>query len=138
VTTLIPADLPTLQAALAVPATKLYTPAAGLAPEYETIELLSGQFPSLSLEQLLKKLDAEAKLDGRYFLCNQEQLLDTARVLGKVSGVAAAAAEAVVRWRHCQLCWRHSLLWAHQQYVVLASLHPHMCSSKPPPPCTAP
>jgi hypothetical protein len=26
------------------------------------------------------------------------------------------------------------LLWAHQQYVVLASLHPHMCSSKPPPP----
>jgi hypothetical protein len=73
-----------LNKALAVPLEKLSTPAAGLAPEYETVELLSSQFPELSLEQLLRKLDGEARLDGRYFLCNQEQLLETARMLGKV------------------------------------------------------
>jgi hypothetical protein len=36
------------------------------------------------LEQLLRKLDAEARLDGRYFVCNQEQLLETAHMLGQV------------------------------------------------------
>jgi hypothetical protein len=73
-----------LNKALAVPLEKLSTPAAGLAPEYETVELLSSQLPELSLEQLLRKLDGEARLDGRYFLCNQEQLLETARMLGQV------------------------------------------------------
>jgi hypothetical protein len=84
VTTLHSRDLPALKKALSIPLETLSTPAAGLAPEYETVELLSAQFPELSLEQLLRKLDAEARLDGRYFLCNQEQLLETARVLGKV------------------------------------------------------
>jgi hypothetical protein len=87
-TTLDPADLPYLRAALQAPASSLYTPAAGLTPEYDTVELLSAQFPSLSLEELLVKLDGEARLDGRYFLCNQEQMLDTARALRKVRGVA--------------------------------------------------
>jgi hypothetical protein len=73
-----------LKKSLAVPLERLSTPAAGLAPEYETVELLSSQFAELSLEQLLRKLDAEARLDGRYFLCNQEQLLETARMLGQV------------------------------------------------------
>lgn len=84
-TTLSPKDLPTLKKALALPAEKLHTPAAGLAPEYETVELLSAQFPNLNLEQLLRKLDSEARLDGKYFLCNQRQLLETAQVLGTVS-----------------------------------------------------
>jgi hypothetical protein len=85
VTTLDPNDLPYLRTALEAPASSLYTPAAGLAPELETVELLSSQFPELSLEELLKKLDAEARLDGRYFLCKQEQMLETARVLRWVS-----------------------------------------------------
>lgn len=93
VTTLHQKDLPTLHKALTVPMDKLFTPAAGLAPEWETVELLSAQFPDLSLEQLLRKLDSEARLAARYFLCNQEQLLETARVLGKVS------------WAH-QPCWQ--------------------------------
>lgn len=80
-TTLEPRDLPYLKSALEAPASSLYTPAAGLTPEYDTVELLSAQFPDLSLEELLKKLDGEARLDGRYFLCKQEQLLETARVL---------------------------------------------------------
>ncbi|WIA34808.1 hypothetical protein OEZ86_013108 [Tetradesmus obliquus] len=88
VTTLHARDLRTLQKALAVPLEKLATPAAGLAPEYETVELLSAQFPELSLQALLRKLDAEARLDGRYFLCNQEQLLETAHWLGKVPGLS--------------------------------------------------
>lgn len=81
VTTFEPRDLPYLKSALEAPASSLYTPAAGLTPEYDTVELLSAQFPDLSLEELLKKLDSEARLDGRYFLCKQEQLLETARVL---------------------------------------------------------
>ncbi|KAF8061391.1 ileS [Scenedesmus sp. PABB004] len=90
VTTLLPRDLPALSKALALPAERLLTPSAGLAPEAETLELLAAQFPDLPLEALLTKLDAEARLDGRYFLCNQEQLLETARVLGRVKGLSLA------------------------------------------------
>jgi hypothetical protein len=82
--TLDPKDLPYLKHALEAPASALYTPAAGLTPEYETVELLSAQFPALSLEELLRKLDTEARLDGRYFLCRQEQMLHAARALRKV------------------------------------------------------
>jgi hypothetical protein len=97
VTTLDPLDMPLLRKALEAPASSLYTPAAGLAPEYETVELLSAQFPALSLEELLKKLDSEARLDGRYFLCKQEQLLETARVLRWVSGMGFWGVGAVSR-----------------------------------------
>lgn len=83
-TTLDPADLPYLRQALEAPASSLYTPAAGLAPEYDTVELLSAQFPNLALDELLVKLDTEARLDGRFFLCKQEQMVDTAKVLGQV------------------------------------------------------
>jgi Suv3 C-terminal domain 1 len=67
-----------------MPASALLTPSAGLAPEIETLELLSAAHPELSLAALLSKLDAEARLDGRFFLCNQEQLVGTAHVLGQV------------------------------------------------------
>lgn len=43
VTTLDPQDMPYLRKALEAPASSLLTPAAGLAPEYETVELLSAQ-----------------------------------------------------------------------------------------------
>jgi len=51
------------------------------------IELLAGQLQDLSVEQLLKKFESEAKLDGTYFFCNQENLMQIAKLIKGVGGV---------------------------------------------------
>lgn len=93
--------MPILKRALELPVDRLHTPAAGLAPEYETIELLSAQLPDLNLEHLLRKLDSEARLDGKYFLCNQRQMLETASVLGMVRAEVIAGSFARSFARSC-------------------------------------
>ncbi len=45
------------------------------------IELLAGQLQDLSIEELLGKFEAEAKLDGTYFFCNQESLTQIAKLI---------------------------------------------------------
>jgi hypothetical protein len=82
--TLDPTDFPTLKAAMELPLTDLQTPKAGLYPEFETIELLSGQLPARSFYQLLETFAREAQLDGKYFFSNQESLLMTAKALEQV------------------------------------------------------
>ena len=49
----------------------LKTRAAGLLPEYETIEALAGAAPGAGLAGLLARFESQAKLDGTYFFCNQ-------------------------------------------------------------------
>ncbi len=73
VTTLQRKELVSLKAGLDTPLAP--AKAAGLVPEFETIELLAGQLPSLKFDQLLAKFAAEAQLDGMYFFCNQDELL---------------------------------------------------------------
>lgn len=51
------------------------------------IEMLAGQLQELSMEQLLKKFESEAQLDGTYFFCNQEGLMQIAKLIKGVSGM---------------------------------------------------
>lgn len=48
----------------------------------------SGQMPDLGFGALLAKFAAEARLDGVYFFCNQDQLLEVANIIDKVSSDA--------------------------------------------------
>jgi hypothetical protein len=47
-------------------------------------ELLAGQLQHLGVEQLLKKFESEAQLDGTYFFCNQESLAGIAKLIKEV------------------------------------------------------
>ncbi|KAI8473274.1 MAG: P-loop containing nucleoside triphosphate hydrolase protein [Monoraphidium minutum] len=87
-TTIDKADLPLLREAIALPPEALSTPAAGLAPEFEMVEMLAGQLQGAGLEQLLRRFEAEAKLDGTYFLCNQEGLMQIAKLIKGVPSLS--------------------------------------------------
>ncbi|KIY97267.1 ATP-dependent RNA helicase SUPV3L1 [Monoraphidium neglectum] len=87
-TTIAASDLPFLQEALAIPADAMNTPAAGLAPEFEMIEMLAGQLGDQSIEQLLKSFETQAKLDGTYFFCNQESLTQIAKLIQGVPNLS--------------------------------------------------
>jgi hypothetical protein len=56
-------DLPRLQAAMSLPNDALHTPAAGLFPEFEQIELLAGQQPDTPFDQLVSKLASGSRYD---------------------------------------------------------------------------
>eukprot|EP00803_Ostreobium_quekettii_P007030 evm.model.scf_827.5 EVM.evm.TU.scf_827.5 scf_827:49902-60555(+) len=56
-------------------------PAAGLFPEFPQIELFASQMPSEDLSTLLWRLSEEAKLDGLYFLCKNEGMMQIAKML---------------------------------------------------------
>lgn len=51
------------------------------------LEMLAGQLQNLSIEQLFKKFESEAKLDGTYFFCNQEAPSQIAKLIKGVRRV---------------------------------------------------
>ncbi|KAL5722745.1 RNA helicase [Ranunculus cassubicifolius] len=56
----------------------------GLFPFFEQVELFAGQFPDLSLSQLLDKFGENCRLDGSYFLSRYDHLKKVANMLEKV------------------------------------------------------
>lgn len=83
-------DVKRLQAALDVPLDDMSTPHAGLFPEFEHLEVFAGQVPELSFPEVLARFGQEARLDGTYFLCQQEALLALAKALEQVKGLSLA------------------------------------------------
>jgi hypothetical protein len=55
-----------------VQADALVTPAAGLLPDFEQLELLASHMPpGTPLEKLFDKFASNALMDGQFFFCNQ-------------------------------------------------------------------
>lgn len=79
-----PSHMDIMRDALALPQSSLSTPAAGLFPEFELIEMFASKIPGGDMCHLLHKLMTEAKLDGMYFFCKQESLMIVARMLQAV------------------------------------------------------
>ncbi|DBA92452.1 TPA: hypothetical protein ACH3X1_002686 [Trebouxia sp. C0004] len=83
-----PADLPTVTSALNMPLNKLSTPAAGLFPEFQHLELLAGQVPDDSFADLLRRFSNEAKLEGTFFFCRQDGVMQIAKLLENVDNLS--------------------------------------------------
>ncbi|KAL0019761.1 hypothetical protein WJX79_003104 [Trebouxia sp. C0005] len=83
-----PADLPTVTNALNMPLNKLSTPAAGLFPEFQHLELLAGQVPDDSFADLLRRFSNEAKLEGTFFFCRQDSVMQIAKLLENVDNLS--------------------------------------------------
>lgn len=81
-------DVAALEAALAVPLADMSTPHAGLFPEFEHLEVFAGQVPELSFHELLVKFGEEARMDGTYFFCKMESVLEIARNLETVQDLS--------------------------------------------------
>ncbi|KAK9817863.1 hypothetical protein WJX72_003314 [[Myrmecia] bisecta] len=84
VTCLNKADMPRLREALDTPLEDLSTPAAGLFPEFEHLEMFAGQLPEESFARLLTRFGEEARLDGTYFFCKQDSVIHLAKLLSRV------------------------------------------------------
>lgn len=77
-------DLPALRAALAVPIEEMKTPHAGIFPEFEHLELFASQVPGLPFATLLKMMAEESRLDGKFFFCRQDPLVEVAKLIESV------------------------------------------------------
>ena len=69
--------------------------------------MFAGQVPELSLPELLTRFGEEARLDGTYFFCKQESVLDIAKLLERVGS------------RLLQL--NSSAVWLEQLHCTLAA-----------------
>lgn len=90
-----PSHMDILRNALALPQSALSTPAAGLFPEFELIEMFASKLPGGDMCLLLHKLMTDAKLDGMYFFCKQESLMAVARMLQAVSSYSDSNLETL-------------------------------------------
>jgi len=77
-------DLPALRAALAMPIEEMKTPHAGIFPEFEHLELFASQVPGLPFSTLLTMMAEESRLDGKFFFCKQDPLVEVAKLLESV------------------------------------------------------
>ncbi|KAL0044525.1 hypothetical protein WJX82_011160 [Trebouxia sp. C0006] len=82
------ADLPTVTSALNMPLNMLSTPAAGLFPEFQHLELLAGQVPDDKFADLLRRFSNEAKLEGTFFFCRQDGVMQIAKLLENVDNLS--------------------------------------------------
>ena len=64
------------------------TESAGLFPTFEQVELLSGQLPDLSFPELLVRFAELTRLDGQYFLCKLNVIVEIAEALEHVKGLS--------------------------------------------------
>jgi len=81
-------DLPALRAALAVPIEEMKTPHAGIFPEFEHLELFASQVPGLPFATLLKMMAEESRLDGKFFFCRQDPLVEVAKLIESVPSLS--------------------------------------------------
>ncbi|KAK9815173.1 hypothetical protein WJX73_009704 [Symbiochloris irregularis] len=81
-------DIPQLAAALETPLADLSTTAAGLFPEFGTLEAFAGQLLMDEFGAILGKFAEDARLEGTYFLCKQDSVMRAARLLSRVEGLS--------------------------------------------------
>jgi len=81
-------DLPALRAALAMPIEEMKTPHAGIFPEFEHLELFASQVPGLPFSTLLTMMAEESRLDGKFFFCKQDPLVEVAKLLESVPSLS--------------------------------------------------
>uniref|UniRef100_A0A061RJP5 RNA helicase n=2 Tax=Tetraselmis sp. GSL018 TaxID=582737 RepID=A0A061RJP5_9CHLO len=82
------ADISYLKEALSVPLADMNTPLAGIFPEFEHLELFASQVPGMSFPELLVKFAEESRLDGKYFFCKQDSLIEIAMLLNDLPGLS--------------------------------------------------
>jgi len=77
-------DMAALRHAMNVPMSEMETPLAGLFPEFEHIEMYASQVPGLPFDTLLNRFATVSQLDGKFFFCKQDSLLEIAKLLERV------------------------------------------------------
>ena len=86
VTTLVQSDHSQLRQNLAEPLPPIT--AAGLFPTFEQIELFAGSLPDLPFHRLITRFAEESRLDGIYFFCRHEPLVQLAKQLERIEGLS--------------------------------------------------
>lgn len=62
--------------------------AAGLFPTFEQIELFAGSLPDLPFHRLITRFAEESRLDGIYFFCRHDPLVQLAKQLERIEGLS--------------------------------------------------
>ena len=61
---------------------------AGLFPEVHTLEAVAGQILTDDISAILERVAGEARLEGRFFMCKQDSLLEVAALLHNVKDLS--------------------------------------------------
>ena len=72
--------------------------AAGLFPDEQTLEAVAGQLLTEDIATLLERVASEARLEGRYFMCRQDGILEIAALLQGVQGLSLKVRAASCAW----------------------------------------
>ena len=61
---------------------------AGLFPEVHTLEAVAGQILTDDISEILDRVESEARMEGRYFMCRQDGMLEVAALLQNVKALS--------------------------------------------------
>ncbi|KAK9853646.1 hypothetical protein WJX84_009241 [Apatococcus fuscideae] len=81
-------EIPSLQEALEVAQDAMKTPHAGILPEWDQLERFAGQLPGQALPAVLTRFGAEARIDGTFFFCQQDGVIELAQLLERIEGLS--------------------------------------------------
>ena len=65
-----------------------WQPVAGLFPEVHTLEAVAGQILTDDISEILDRVESEARMEGRYFMCKQDGMLEVAALLQNVKALS--------------------------------------------------
>ena len=66
----------------------MHLTAAGLFPDEQTLEAVAGQLLTEDIAALLGRVESEARLEGRFFMCRQDGVMEIAALLQAVQGLS--------------------------------------------------